>query len=160
AGCAFSAGLGVSYASSVSFLAPKEAPFMSTDAISAADSPFPVPAAPGWQALERLKFRLLDRLTGQLDLAQVRRLPEPNRRGELRLAAARFLAAEDACLPPDARDLILEAVLDELVGLGPIDTLLRDSAGGDIVINGPYEVWVERNGVLEPAEVRFRDERH
>src|SRR5436190_272122 len=113
---------------------------MSTDAIVAADSPFPVPACPGWQALEGLKFRLLDRLTQQLDLAQVRRLPEQNRRGELRLVAARFLAAEDACLSPDARDRILDAVLDELVGLGPIDTLLRDQNAGDIVINGPYEV--------------------
>src|SRR5262245_49638718 len=124
---------------------------MSTDAIVSADSPFPVQVGPGWEALERLKFRLLDRLTGQLDMAQVRRLPEQNRRGELRLAAARFLAAEDACLSPDVRDLVLEAVLDELVGLGPIDTLLREPNGGDIVINGPYEVWVERNGVLEPA---------
>ena len=81
---------------------------MSTDAIVAEESPFSVPVGPGQEALLRLRYRVVDRLSGQLDLAELRRLPEQNRRGELRLVAARFLAAEEASLSPDAREVVLE----------------------------------------------------
>jgi pilus assembly protein CpaF len=134
---------------------------MSTDAFFSHDEPpFAVPAGPSAEALDALKYRVYDRLAQQLDLAEVRRLPDHTRRGELRILAARFLAAEEVALAPEAREALLDDVLDELVGLGPLDRLLRDPDGGDVLVNGPDDVWIEKAGVLVPSAVRFRHEDH
>ena len=73
------------------------------------------------------------------------------------------LTAAAAALAPDVAPLadaatILEAV-DTLVGLGPVERLLRDPGVTDVLVNGPSDVWVERFGVLERTNVRFTDER-
>jgi pilus assembly protein CpaF len=51
-------------------------------------------------------------------------------------------------------------LLDELLGLGPLERLLREPGAGDVLVNGPADVWVERGGQLHPAAVRFRDADH
>jgi pilus assembly protein CpaF len=58
------------------------------------------------------------------------------------------------------RKQLVDDVLDELLGLGPIEPLLKDATITDILINGHDNVFVERYGVLEPSAVRFKDERH
>src|SRR6478672_11423905 len=50
--------------------------------------------------------------------------------------------------------------LDELLGLGPLEPLLKDPTITDILVNGHARVFIERYGVLEPSPVRFKDERH
>jgi pilus assembly protein CpaF len=69
-------------------------------------------------------------------------------------AAAQRLAVEEA---PLAGAGIVQDAVDSLVGLGPIEALLRDDAITDVLVNGPEEVWVERGGVLERAPIRFPD---
>lgn len=69
--------------------------------------------------------------------------------------AARRLARSEA--PLAGTDLV-ESVVDSLVGLGPVEALLRDPAVTDVLVNGPGEVWVERHGVLERAGAGFSDE--
>lgn len=87
---------------------------------------------------------------------------------------ARVLAATD--LPADRRLLEREArriarreaplasraelvrAVDHVVGLGPVEELLRDPAVTDVLVNGPHEVWVERAGVLERTDVRYPDD--
>ena len=68
--------------------------------------------------------------------------------------AARRLARTEA--PLAGADLV-EAVVDHMIGLGPIELLLRDPEVTDVLVNGPGEVWVERAGRLELAPVSFRD---
>ncbi len=133
---------------------------MSADAVVCRDHLHLAPAEPGDEAFDDLKYRIYDKLTQQLDLAEVRRLPEEQRRGELRRVAARFVAAEEVTLSPPLRERLLDEVLDELVGLGPLERLLREPAGGDILVNGPHDVWVEKAGQLQPSPVRFRDDDH
>ncbi len=53
---------------------------------------------------------------------------------------------------------IVDMVMDNLVGMGPIEPLFRDPAVSDVFVNGPHEVWVERRGVLEPTDVVFADD--
>src|SRR5687768_17308421 len=118
---------------------PPEEAIMSADAIVCGEHLHFAPAEPGEEALDGLKYRIYDKLTQQLDLAEVRRLSEEQRRAELRRIAARFLAAEDALLPAHLRERLLDEVLDELVGLGPLDRLLREPDGGDILVNGPHD---------------------
>ncbi len=50
-----------------------------------------------------------------------------------------------------------QAVVDALIGLGPLERLLRDADVTDVFVNGPDDIWVDRNGTLEPASCRFED---
>lgn len=58
---------------------------------------------------------------------------------------------------PLAGDSDVTAAVDAIVGLGPLDPLLSDPDISDVLVNGPEEVWVERQGSLERCDVRFRD---
>ena len=60
----------------------------------------------------------------------------------------------------DARDQILDAVADEVLGLGPIEKLVRDSAVSEIMVNGPDLVYFEQGGVIYKTKIRFRDDEH
>lgn len=70
-----------------------------------------------------------------------------SRRGQLALNAAERL-------------LLIEDVEDEVAGLGPLAPLLRDASIDDIIVNGPGTVYVERAGLLEKVDTRFRDDAH
>jgi pilus assembly protein CpaF len=65
-------------------------------------------------------------------------------------AEARRLLALEA---PLARDKDAQMVVDRMLGLGPIETLLRDPDVSDVLVNGPDEIWVERNGTISRAQV-------
>jgi pilus assembly protein CpaF len=91
---------------------------------------------------------LIDRLVTSLVASDV-----PLTRSAVR-AAARDLLPEEA--PLAGRD-VPEAVADALVGLGPIEGLLRDPHVTDILVNGPDEIWVERSGRLERSSIRYVD---
>jgi pilus assembly protein CpaF len=84
----------------------------------------------------------------------------PHDRVVVRRAVARALAAEGIVVAPDRWAALVRAVVDELVGLGPLEQLLRDPAVTDVCCNGPDEVWVERAGVLARAAVTFEDDDH
>jgi pilus assembly protein CpaF len=111
-------------------------------------------------ALDALTHTLHSRLVDQLDLAALQQMSEQARRDELRLLATRMAVAEQPGLSPDDRAEVVRRVLDELVGLGPLDRLMREPGVGDILINGPHEVWLDRGGRMEASGVTFRDDDH
>ncbi len=59
----------------------------------------------------------------------------------------------------EQRELV-DLLLDDMLGLGPLEPLLADEAVTDIMVNGPYQIYVERGGKLELTDVRFRDNAH
>jgi pilus assembly protein CpaF len=63
-------------------------------------------------------------------------------------------------LPRMERARLLEAVIADVLAFGPIEPLLRDPTVSEIMINGPFQVWVERGGVLSRTDVRFEDDEH
>lgn len=71
-----------------------------------------------------------------------------------------LLVEEDAALNSRERQNLVGEVLDELLGLGPLEPLLADETITDILVNGYNHVFVERRGLLEKAATRFQDERH
>ena len=96
-----------------------------------------------------------------------RRLGERRRAGaaagrtgppELADAVAELVAEEAAILSPERRAQLVELVLRDTVGLGPLEDLLADPAVEDVLVNGPDEVYVERAGRVERTEVRFASE--
>lgn len=63
-------------------------------------------------------------------------------------------------LPFSERQRLTSDILDEVLGLGPIEPLVRDPDVSEIMVNGPFQVYVERKGKLEETSVRFRDDSH
>lgn len=74
-------------------------------------------------------------------------------REKARAETRRILAEESPLAPPG----IVETVVDNLVGLGPLEPLLRDPSVSDVLVNAPDEVWVERSGEVERTGVKFAD---
>jgi Type II/IV secretion system protein len=75
--------------------------------------------------------------------------------GALRAAVADALRDEDVLLPAASFAATVRSVSDELTGLGPLGPLLADPAVTDVLVNGPADVWVERDGAIERTPVRF-----
>ncbi|NBQ91275.1 MAG: CpaF family protein [Betaproteobacteria bacterium] len=107
-----------------------------------------------------LRRQLYQRVIDRVDLGALRNLDATQLRGELRRLTQRLL--DDSNLPFNAQER-LQVVADiehEVMGLGPLEPLLQDDEVSDIMVNGAAQVWVERQGRLQPAPVRFDDEPH
>jgi pilus assembly protein CpaF len=101
--------------------------------------------------LERLRRRVAE------DPALGATRDAPPALATVRSAVARAVREEGVLLPPDELARLVREVTDALAGLGPAQPLLRDPAVTDVLVNGPDEVWVERDGRLERTSVRFAD---
>jgi pilus assembly protein CpaF len=75
--------------------------------------------------------------------------------GDLRAAVADALRDEGVLLPAASFAATVRAISDELAGLGPLGPLLADPAVTDVLVNGPADVWVERDGTIQRTPVRF-----
>ncbi|HEY5311769.1 MAG TPA: CpaF family protein [Pirellulales bacterium] len=109
---------------------------------------------------EELKRRIHSKLVDKLDLNRVGELEGDVLRREIRAVVEHLSDAEDTLLNRNERERLVEEVLDETFGLGPLEMLLKDPSISDILINGPKQVYVERRGKLEKTSVCFRDNGH
>ena len=109
---------------------------------------------------EALKRRIHTKLVDKLDLNRVGELEGDVLRREIRLVVEHLCDTEDTLLNRAERDRLIEEVLDETFGLGPLEFLLKDASISDILINGPKNIFVERRGKLEKTNVQFRDNNH
>ncbi|PXA88398.1 type II secretion system protein E [Caulobacter sp. D4A] len=107
-----------------------------------------------------LKVRLHQRLIDLLNLSLLDRTPRETLRQEIRGAVSGLLADEKRLLTPAQTDQLVDEILDELLGLGPLEPLLKDDTVTDILINTHEMVYVERAGRLQRTNVRFQDTRH
>ena len=81
-------------------------------------------------------------------------------RREIRVVVEHLCDGESNFLNRTERDRLVEEVLDETFGLGPLELLLKDPLISDILINGPKNIYAERNGKMEKTNVEFRDNAH
>ncbi|MCA9269583.1 MAG: CpaF family protein, partial [Planctomycetales bacterium] len=109
---------------------------------------------------ENLKRRIHSKLVDKLDLSRVGELEGDVLRREIRLVVEHLCDTEETLLNRTERDRLIEEVLDETFGLGPLELLLKDSSISDILINGPKNIFVERGGRMEKTSVTFRDNTH
>jgi pilus assembly protein CpaF len=109
---------------------------------------------------ETLKRRIHTKLVDKLDLTRVGELEGDVLRREIRLVVEHLSDTEDHLLNRSERDRLVEEVLDETFGLGPLEMLLKDHTISDILINGPKNIYVERRGKMEKTSVVFRDNAH
>jgi len=103
-------------------------------------------------------------IAGYRDRVRERILRRPGSPLELRLAveaATLELVRHDRLpLAPGELDQLVQAVVDDAVGLGPLDPLLHDPEVTEVIVNGPGRVWAERDGVLHEERAAFDDELH
>jgi pilus assembly protein CpaF len=106
------------------------------------------------------RLKLHSRLIEELDLSKLDKLDESDLRREVKRLTADFARAERMALNSTEIDELGASIYDEMVGLGPIEPLLKDETISDILINGPDQVYVERRGELELTSIHFRDNDH
>lgn len=106
------------------------------------------------------KVRLHRKLIEELNLTAIEKIPEKDVRRQVHTLVSEYVLNER--LPLNEKELksFADEVFDEMAGLGPIEPLLKDPTVNDILINTHKLVYVERNGVLEPTQVRFKDQSH
>jgi pilus assembly protein CpaF len=112
------------------------------------------------KSFEELKRLIHGKLVDKLDLSRVSDLAGDTLRREIRLVVERLCDTENPLLNRMERERLIDEVLDETFGFGPLEALLKDPTISDILINGPYKIYVERRGKLEKADVKFRDNDH
>src|SRR6202166_5316298 len=107
-----------------------------------------------------LKFTLHRKLLDRINLEMLSSVAVDRVRSEVRSAVARLVEEEKTPLSLMEKDRVIEEVLDEVFGLGPLDPLLRDPSISDILVTTPRLVYVERAGKLHRTPVEFKDDAH
>jgi len=111
--------------------------------------------------VEQLKVELHRRLIERLDLEALERIEDQSLVTiQIRQAVTELLRGESTPLSTAEREEVVEQIVYEVTGLGPIEPLFRDRAVTDILINGPKNIYIERGGRLSRALVSFRDDAH
>ena len=107
-----------------------------------------------------LKGKIHFRLLNLLDLSRLSEAEENVLADDLRRGVELILAEENMALTLPERERLCKEIRDELLGYGPLETLLKDHNVNDILVNGYNQVYVERKGKLELTSVRFTDNAH
>lgn len=109
---------------------------------------------------DTLKTRIHSRVVRELQIEAKQGSHGARRRSDVAALIERLIDVEGLLLGATERRALVQDLLDEILGLGPLEKLFRDPSLTDILVNGPDQVYVERKGVLEEASVRFRDSDH
>ena len=112
-------------------------------------------------AVDKLKVDIHHRLIARLDLEALEHMTDEEEiTSQIRLAVSDFLRGEVTPLSQAERDEIVEHVVWEVVGLGPIEPFFRDPTVSDILVNNSHNIFVERNGRLARVPTQFRNDAH
>ncbi|MGH7129041.1 MAG: CpaF family protein, partial [Planctomycetaceae bacterium] len=109
---------------------------------------------------EELKRLIHGKLVDKLDLTRLGDLEGDTLRREIRLVVEHLCDTENPLLNRSERERLIEEVLDETFGFGPLEILLKEEGVADIMINGPKNIFIEKNGRITKSNVTFRDNDH
>ncbi|MEC8574430.1 MAG: CpaF family protein [Pseudomonadota bacterium] len=112
------------------------------------------------ERMGEIKIQLHRELLENLNLAALERASEAELRAEISSIASEILEERGIVLNREDRQTLNKELYDEVTGLGPLETLLQDDTVSDILVNGPQQVFVEREGKLQLSDVTFKDEKH
>jgi pilus assembly protein CpaF len=118
------------------------------------------PTAPAGQRFQRLKADIHRQIVEMLDISKLERVKPDRLRTDVRTLAERLTKATPERLEPADRERMVEEVMHEVFGLGPLEGFVNDPEVSDILVNGPGQVYVERRGRLEETGVVFADNAH
>jgi len=108
------------------------------------------------------KARIHDRLLDMIDLSIIDTLDRETLNRQIRQIVEKILREEEFLLPMNMqeREKIFDEIIDEVLGLGPLEPFLKDPSVSDILVNSYKQIYVERFGKLEPTDARFKDDDH
>src|SRR4051794_41866661 len=109
----------------------------------------------GGKNFEELKRQIHATLVERLDFTRVKDLSSDAMRRDIRRVIEHLCDTENPLLNRIEREKLIEEILDETLGFGPLEVLLKDPTISDILVNGPFKVYVERRG--EGGESRGKD---
>jgi pilus assembly protein CpaF len=109
---------------------------------------------------QELKFTLHRKLLDRINLEALSSMAGERVRAEIRAAVAKLVEEEKTPLSLVEKDRVIEEILDEVFGLGPLEPLLQDPTISDILVTTPKLVYVERGGKLYRTPVEFKDDAH
>src|SRR5580700_5323470 len=112
------------------------------------------------QSYQEIKFAVHKKMLERLNMEAMASLPAERLRLEIRPAVATLVNEETAPLSLIEKERLIEEVLDEVFGLGPIEPLLSDPTVSDILVTTHAMVYVERRGRLERTNIQFKDDAH
>ncbi|HEX3183827.1 MAG TPA: CpaF family protein [Pyrinomonadaceae bacterium] len=112
------------------------------------------------QGFQDMKARLHRMLINRMDLTKLAMLEPEQLHEEVARLASSLLAQEDTPLSAIERERLIHEVRHELFGLGPLEQLLADTTISDILVNSPYNIYIERRGKLERTNIEFKDNEH
>ncbi|QIG55101.1 CpaF family protein [Altererythrobacter sp. BO-6] len=112
------------------------------------------------ETLLRLRMAIHQGLLDRINLSLLDKMPEEQIKAEIAQIIPELLVTFDQPLNRDERANLVDEVMDELLGLGPLEPLIKDQSITDILVNGCETVFVERSGLLERVPTRFQDEKH
>ena len=110
--------------------------------------------------LQKMKLRIHQQLVERLDMQNLKNLPPEVVRGEVRILIRELCQSEKGLINSADQERLMDDVMDETFGLGPLEGLLKDPMVTDILVNRFDRIYVERRGRLELVDVRFRDNAH
>lgn len=111
------------------------------------------------QAMRRLRERLYASISPAEILRRLKLNPQRVRL-ELKRSVISILEQERLLLGQGQKDMVVDRILDDVLGFGPIEPLLKDQSVSEIMVNGPGSVYAERNGALAKTGVSFEDDDH
>ena len=109
---------------------------------------------------QELKVRLHRRLIDRLDLTALASHDRGMLRQQIRDAAEVLIQEDGVFLSPDVKERLINEILNETLGLGPIEQHMADPEVTDVLVNGYDQVYIERFGKLELTETKFKDDNH
>jgi pilus assembly protein CpaF len=112
------------------------------------------------EALNELTYKLHQRLIEELDPTKLDGLEPEKARAAVETAARTLIAQEMPGIVGAVRDDLVTAVADEVLGLGPIEGLLKDGSVSEVMVNAPDTVFYEKEGRIYLSPIRFRDANH
>jgi pilus assembly protein CpaF len=112
------------------------------------------------ERLSEIKLDLHRALLDNLNLAALDQASESELKEEISAITSESLQEKGIVLNREERSGLNQELYDEVKGLGPLETLLKDETVSDILVNGPQQIFVEREGKLQLSDVTFKDEKH
>lgn len=109
---------------------------------------------------QKQKVLIHQELVDSLDLSMLAQISEKELSAEVRAVATEICDEHMSVLEGVDRERLLDELLSEVFGLGPLDKLMADTTISDILVNHAYEIHIERNGQLQEADVIFADNQH